>query len=505
MSSTRPVLAPRWYGRLGSVAVLPLADLLALVAVAAITGEHGWRGAVYIDAVLIALALGGLHRVRICLRVFDQVGRIAAAAALPALLAAPWMPAADALRMAAWSTALLVASRVVLSTVLRAAHRRGLLTEPTLVVGAGEVGRHIARLLGSHPELGLSPRGFLDSGPAGPHLTLPILGQLTDLREVVARHRIRRVIVCFPGDRDQAMVSELRDSRPLGADICVAPRRHELAAVVPGPTLDEVLGIPLIPLRQGRAVTDMVLKRAFDIAAAAVLLLLTAPLLVVLALAVRLQLRRPALFRQVRVVGPDRVAEIAKLRTLGPRSDLDTIWDPDTCWATSAQQCTSFGRFLRSTHLDELPQLLSVLRGEMSLVGPRPERPFFARQFGREVPGYEDRNRMPAGLTGWAQVHGLTGDTSIQDRVRFDNQYIENWSFWLDLTILARTAAATVATALGSLTGPSPSNAPGSSRPAPGWPPAGRPQPQRLVIANSERSSAGPKPAFSRTSHGGSR
>jgi lipopolysaccharide/colanic/teichoic acid biosynthesis glycosyltransferase len=217
-------------------------------------------------------------------------------------------------------------------------------------------------------------------------------------------------------------------------------------------------------------------KRAFDIAGAAVLLILAAPLLLVLAAAIRLQLRRPALFRQVRVVGSGRLAEITKLRTLGLHGD------PDTCWAAPDQHCTSLGRFLRSTHLDELPQLVNVLRGEMSLVGPRPERPYFARQFGLEVPGYHDRNRMPAGLTGWAQVHGLNGDTSIHDRVRLDNHYIENWSFWLDLTILARTVASTVATAAGSLTG--------SSRP-------------ELVATNP--APANPEPAFSRTSHGGSR
>jgi lipopolysaccharide/colanic/teichoic acid biosynthesis glycosyltransferase len=217
-------------------------------------------------------------------------------------------------------------------------------------------------------------------------------------------------------------------------------------------------------------------KRAFDIAGAAVLLSLAAPLLLVLAAAIRLQLRRPALFRQVRVVGSGRLAEITKLRTLGLHGD------PDTCWAAPDQHCTSLGRFLRSTHLDELPQLVNVLRGEMSLVGPRPERPYFARQFGLEVPGYHDRNRMPAGLTGWAQVHGLNGDTSIHDRVRLDNHYIENWSFWLDLTILARTVASTVATAAGSLTG--------SSR-------------SELVATNP--APANPEPAFSRTSHGGSR
>jgi lipopolysaccharide/colanic/teichoic acid biosynthesis glycosyltransferase len=180
------------------------------------------------------------------------------------------------------------------------------------------------------------------------------------------------------------------------------------------------------------------LKRAFDIAGAAVLLVLAAPVLLVLAIAVRLQLRRPALFRQIRVVGSGQLAEIIKLRTFG---GPDAMWDPDTCWAPPGQQCTSLGRFLRSTHLDELPQLVNVLRGDMSLVGPRPERPYFAQQFARDIPRYDDRHRMRAGLTGFAQVHGLHGDTSIHERVRLDNFYIDNWSLWLDVVILARTVA----------------------------------------------------------------
>jgi lipopolysaccharide/colanic/teichoic acid biosynthesis glycosyltransferase len=250
------------------------------------------------------------------------------------------------------------------------------------------------------------------------------------------------------------------------------------------------------------------LKRAFDIAGAAVLLVLAAPVLLVLAIAVRLQLRRPALFRQIRVVGSGQLAEIIKLRTFG---GPDAMWDPDTCWAPPGQQCTSLGRFLRSTHLDELPQLVNVLRGDMSLVGPRPERPYFAGQFGQEMPGYHDRNRMPAGLTGWAQVHGLNGDTSISDRVRLDNSYIENWSFRLDLFILARTVVATVVTAVASLTSSSrpasgsSRSAASSPRPAPGPRLAERSPAPELAPADSELVSADSRAAFSHSTRGGSR
>ena len=115
------------------------------------------------------------------------------------------------------------------------------------------------------------------------------------------------------------------------------------------------------------------------------------------------------------------------------------------------EKCGPLGRFLRITHVDELPQLVSVLRGDMSLVGPRPERPHYTRQFSQDIPGYAARQRMPAGMTGWAQVHGLNGDTSITDRARFDNAYIEYWSFWLDLVILARTVTSVTAEAAGEL------------------------------------------------------
>ena len=153
-----------------------------------------------------------------------------------------------------------------------------------------------------------------------------------------------------------------------------------------------------------------------------------------------LDLRLPPLFRQVRVVGQGRLATIAKLRTLRPAGD------PDTTWEVTSGQVTRLGRLLRGTHADELPQLTSVVRGDMALVGPRPERPYFASQLRHTVRGYAGRERVCGGLTGWAQVHGLTGDTSIQDRARFDNFYIEYWSVWLDLLILARTG-------LGALSG----------------------------------------------------
>lgn len=195
---------------------------------------------------------------------------------------------------------------------------------------------------------------------------------------------------------------------------------------------DETRGIPLASLRRPAPVA-LVVKRAVDVVAAAILLVLFSPVLAALAGLIRLRSGWPAIFRQARVTLGGQVVEILKLRTLPDHDDSDTRWSVPT------EQLTGLGRWLRASHVDELPQLVNVLRGQMSLVGPRPERPFFVDCFSPVIPGYADRHRMRAGLTGWAQVHGLHGDSSIEDRVRFDNYYIENWSLWLDAVILFRT------------------------------------------------------------------
>jgi lipopolysaccharide/colanic/teichoic acid biosynthesis glycosyltransferase len=260
-----------------------------------------------------------------------------------------------------------------------------------------------------------------------------VLGGAGDLARLVAELRIRRVLVCFGDGRDEDLVPVLRACRLLRADVCVVPRLYELGLAVPRAGLDEIWGIPLIPLRRGPRPAGLALKRAFDIAAASVLLAAAAPVLLVLAALIRLRTGQPPLFRQLRVTRQGRQSTILKLRTLTETPEAGRRW------AVDPGECRPLGRWLRATHADELPQLVNVLRGDMSLVGPRPERRCFAAEFAREIPRYSDRDRMRAGLTGWAQVHGLHGDTSIVERSRFDNHYIEYWSPWLDVVILART------------------------------------------------------------------
>jgi exopolysaccharide biosynthesis polyprenyl glycosylphosphotransferase len=429
--------------------VVPLADVAGLAAACLLAvgyewttsgeGASQWGVAAYGCAVLMLLLADGQHRLRICRRVSDQLPRTVAVAATPLLVVLPWVGADGGLALGLCGAASLVAVRVGICTALRSVHRRGRWHEPTLIVGAGATAVRVAHLLHSHPELGLAPRGFLDSRPPQHLLELPLLGDPAELAEVVARHGIQRVIVCFPATRDEDLVPLLRACRGLPVDVCVVPRCYELGAALPRGYLDELGDIPLIPLRRlGHGRLGATAKAVFDVVGAAALLAAFAPVLLALAIAVRLGGGGRVLFRQTRLTRSTETMELFKLRSMIDHADSDTRWAvlPEHTTRLGRWQ---LGRWLRTTHLDELPQLVNVLRGEMSLVGPRPERPYFAERFAAQIPRYGDRHRMRAGLTGWAQVNGLHGDTSIAERIRFDNVYIEYWSPWMDMVILART------------------------------------------------------------------
>ncbi|MQA86500.1 MAG: exopolysaccharide biosynthesis polyprenyl glycosylphosphotransferase [Streptosporangiales bacterium] len=428
--------ASHW-GTIAARALLPACDAFGLTAAALLVAAPAWFAFGYTAAVFVALNLGGRHRLRMCLRMADELLPLAGCAALPLLALLPWAASPGGLaRLAVVSAGLLMAVRAGSYAVARAARRRRWLADPALIVGTGALGVEVGELLRQHPEFGARPVGFLDGLPPGPESSFPLLGGLPDMADAVSRHGVRRIIVCFPAVSDAELVTVLRSGGALGADVCVVPRMYELGAAIPA-SRDEVWGVPLVPLRRrdvgGIGPYGRLTKRAFDLVVGAVLLLVLAPVLLVLA-AVTARGGRPALFRQARVTAGGRVVEIVKLRTATEEA-------PDTQWTVPPERLSALARWLRATHLDELPQLLNVLRGEMSLIGPRPERPYFASRFAEVIPRYGDRHRVRAGMTGWAQVNGLYGDTSISERARFDNYYIEHWSLWLDLVILARTLA----------------------------------------------------------------
>jgi exopolysaccharide biosynthesis polyprenyl glycosylphosphotransferase len=229
-----------------------------------------------------------------------------------------------------------------------------------------------------------------------------------------------------------------RTCRKMGIKVRMAPTLFE--AVAMEMPLGESDGIATITLGE-TPLTGMglLVKDSLDRVIAGTLLILSLPLVAVISLLIKLDSRGPVLYRQERIGESGNLFTLLKFRTM--RLDAETGTGPVFA-RENDPRCTRFGRYLRRYNLDELPQLVNVLKGEMAMVGPRPERPFFVNKFKTEIPGYLRRHVVKPGMTGWAQVHGFRGDTSVQDRVVYDIYYIENWSLWMDLGILLRTFGA---------------------------------------------------------------
>ncbi|HEX8864242.1 MAG TPA: sugar transferase [Lentzea sp.] len=407
-------------------ALIPAGDAVAVLVAAGVAGWK-WTAIAYAAAVFTVLRSSGTQRVRISPRFGEELPWFALAVAVPAVLMRPWVSVA--LVVATGVAAVVV--RPACYAILRAA--RGRLAEPTVIIGTGTLGLELAQILFAHPEFGLRAVGFVDHLPPGPAAGLPLLGTPEELSSVVALHHVRHLVVCFPAVSDAQLVPILRARG--AARVHVVPRLYELGTTIPARYRDEIHGIPLVTLRSPGG--HRCAKRVFDLVAGTALLVLLSPLLAVLMAALLVRHGSPVLFRQIRLSRDGECVPVLKLRTLDDPA-------PDTTWAVP-EPGSRLRWWLRATHFDELPQLWCVLRGDLSLVGPRPERPYFAARFATTVPGYADRHRVPAGLTGWAQVHGLHGDTSIRQRVRFDNSYAEHWSLWTDLVVLVRTLSTPLA------------------------------------------------------------
>ena len=326
---------------------------------------------------------------------------------------------------------LVLIGRVISYRIWTHARSRGYDLEDTLIVGAGPTGVEIAEALADNPHAGLVPCGFVDRFEAE-GVDLPLVGHPEDLPAIIAATGVRRVVIAFGGVPERELVDIVRRCRGLGAQFFAVPRLFELG-VSAGELGHEVDGLPLVNVASHDE-RELRAKRVFDVVVSAALLVLTAPVMIACAIAVKLTSRGPVFFRQVRCGIGGVPFEILKFRTMKVNDDSATQWSVD-----DDDRVTSVGRIMRPSHLDELPQLFNVLRGDMSLVGPRPERPHFVEQFSSEVNGYDHRHRVPVGITGWAQVNGYWGDTSIERRVRLDNRYIENWSIWRDFVITIRT------------------------------------------------------------------
>jgi exopolysaccharide biosynthesis polyprenyl glycosylphosphotransferase len=395
----------------------------------------------------------GMYRRRVRVAVLDDVAPVMGAISVAAMAVLTWQVGVSGDAEAGpyigriWiATVLLLGGvRALLAWTHRHARSRGLVGKPTLIVGAGRVGAAVADRLEEKPEYGLRPVGFVDADP--PHGDVdrqqPVLGSPAELAEIAAAVDAEHVIFAFAHEPDHALIPLARRCEELGLEVSLVPRFFD--SINDRAHLERIGSLPLIGFRpvdpQG---WQFNLKYALDRPIALLGLLALAPLVLAVAIAVKLSSKGPVLFRQRRVGRDGQVFDMLKFRSmsLAPAP----AWRPDPGSAPGGvegpDRRTLVGRFLRRTALDEIPQLLNVLKGEMSLIGPRPERPEFATLFGRDLPRYIDRHRVKSGITGWAQVSGLRGQTSLADRVAWDNYYIESWSPALDLKILAMTVTA---------------------------------------------------------------
>ena len=411
---------------------------------------------------VLALAfssLRGLYASRLHYELLEDLRSIVIATSLAAmavlslreLLAPPADIAGQTIRSWAFATAYVAAGRIALHWSRLLSYRHGESIRPTLIIGAGKVGQLTARRLLAHPELGLKPIGFLDKDPLvaeDDSLPTPVLGASWDLDRVAEQHGVEQVIVAFSRAPHEVLLRLVKRCEELGLQVAFVPRLYE--TVSSRLTVEHIGGLALLTARHANPKgIQFAIKYVVDRLVAAVLLLLALPILIPAAVGVLLTLGRPIFFRQIRVGRDGRTFAMLKLRTMRAAVERGVTPEaldlpPDTApgGVEGGDRRTRLGTLLRRTSLDELPQLINVLKGEMSLIGPRPERPEFVGLFEQNVYRYTDRHRVKSGITGWAQVHGLRGKTSLSDRVEWDNYYIENWSLWLDLKVLLLTCLA---------------------------------------------------------------
>jgi exopolysaccharide biosynthesis polyprenyl glycosylphosphotransferase len=432
--------------------VIPMAVVIDL---AALTGAHYITSlsakATALLAVLTVLlnAAGGHYRARVAPSLLDEVPGLAARALVAGALTSAFklqlgVPAGNGpVNAALVFLALACLGRAAGYSYVRYFRTVAEIGRPTIIVGCGRVGNQLAEALLQHPEYGLAPVGYVDDEPLVPEgeRHIPLLGGTDALTQLLLQHRIRNVIVAFMSSRESVMVDMLRTCDRLKCEIFFVPRLYELHGQ--GPETELIWGIPLTRLsRPSYRTLTWRAKRIFDFVFAGIGLIVLSPVLAVCALAVRVEGGSGVIFRQERVGLDGRRFQILKFRSYKPADETESA----SRWTiASDSRLGPVGRTMRTLSLDELPQLWNVVRGDMSLVGPRPERPVFVDEFTKRFPRYMARHRVPAGLTGWAQVNGLRGDTDIADRASFDNYYIENWSMWTDVKIILRTVTQVVA------------------------------------------------------------
>jgi Undecaprenyl-phosphate glucose phosphotransferase len=403
-------------------------------------------------AALVIFAANGLYEMRRGGSRVDEAFKVVTAVSLSAvaglvinsllpLIGGQELPFTRDVLIWSWAGAILAC------VVLRVVHRisvvwlrgRGIDTRRVVLVGARESGHLVWDTIRRRPELGYRVQGFVsDSAPVGSEVAgLPVLGRTGQLGRVVRATQADEVIIAMSGRSSADLMEIVSLAEDEAVEIKIYPDTFQLITNNEL-SIGDLSDLPLLSVKNAALDNpwNRALKRALDIAVSTVVLLLGAPVLMLITLAIRIESRGPVFFLQERVGMDRRPFWMVKFRTM--RADAEQI----ATWTTpNDPRVTRVGRILRRTSLDELPQLINVLLGDMSMVGPRPEQPRWVEQFSQQIPRYMRRHKEKAGLTGWAQVNGLRGDTSIEERTRYDLYYIENWSLLFDIKIILRTIA----------------------------------------------------------------
>jgi exopolysaccharide biosynthesis polyprenyl glycosylphosphotransferase len=343
----------------------------------------------------------------------------------------------------AWvlTVVMVTAGRSLLILLRNQLRRRGWWVDRLLIVGTGDVGRMILQRVRQMPRLGYRVVGFVDgdSETGDQIMGVPVLGSIDELPDLIQEHEVEEVIIGRPELAHQEMLAIISRCERGQVGIKIFPDLFQIIAT--DLSIGDLGGLPLLSVRDvALRGWKLTLKRAVDLVGSAIGLVVLSPFLMLIAVAIKLDSPGPVFYAQERMGLDAKPFWCLKFRSM--RTDAER---EGPGWTIEGDpRVTRLGKFIRRFSIDELPQLINIVLGDMSLVGPRPERPVYVEQFRRSIPRYMDRHREKAGLTGWAQVNGLRGDTSIAERLKYDLWYVENWSLWLDFKIILRTFVGTL-------------------------------------------------------------
>jgi exopolysaccharide biosynthesis polyprenyl glycosylphosphotransferase len=418
------------------------------------SGTYWLIVAIAAGTILLVFSVSGLYRSRRAVSRMDEfykisthvsLGLVVAVAASSFVLGDEFIYSRQMLAYG-WGFAVVAVTvgRFAHAAVIGALRARGVAADRLLIVGAGATGQIVLDKVRTSPHLGYQVVGFARHGapnaaaPSAPSEIdgVPVLGMTDDLADLVRAYQVDELIVALSGIPHEEILELVYAVTNEPVAIRLYPDTFRLLTS-DTLTVADLNGLPTVNVRTiGLRPVDRAIKRAVDVAISATILIVSAPLLLLIALLVKLTSRGPVFYVQERVGQDGRAIQVLKFRTMRANAEAGT----GPVWTTPDDpRRTRVGRLLRRYSLDELPQFINVLLGEMSVVGPRPERPYFVEQFSQTIPAYMARHQEKSGITGWAQVNGLRGDTSIEERTRYDLYYVENWSILFDIRIMAKT------------------------------------------------------------------